>query len=78
MHVVLVVDEASLLRIEVLAELHTLCQFEQDSKPWLPLIMAGQRNLVDKLMYRTSMPLASRIVAEAISKGLTARIWRLT
>ncbi len=70
MHVVLVVDEASLLRIEVLAELHTLCQFEQDSKPWLPLIMAGQANLVDKLMYRTSMPLASRIVARSHLEGV--------
>ena len=26
---VLAIDEASLLRLEVLAELHTLCQFEQ-------------------------------------------------
>lgn len=69
-HVVLVIDEASLLRIEVLAEIHTLCQFEQDSKPWLPLILAGQTNLVDKLMYRTSMPLASRIVARSHLEGI--------
>lgn len=66
---VLVIDEASLLRLEVLAEIHTLCQFEQDSKPWLPLIMAGQANLVDNLMYRTSMPLASRIVARSHLEG---------
>lgn len=64
-HAVLVIDEASLLRMDVLAEIHTLCQFEQDSKPWLPLIMAGQLNLVDKLSYRSSMPLASRVVAKA-------------
>jgi general secretion pathway protein A len=69
-HVVLVIDEASLLRIDVLAEIHTLCQFEQDSKPWLPLIMAGQANLVDKLMYRASMPLASRIVARSHLEGV--------
>jgi general secretion pathway protein A len=68
--VVLVIDEASLLRMEVLAEIHTLCQFEQDSKPWLPLIMAGQANLVDNLMYRTSMPLASRIVARSHLEGI--------
>jgi type II secretory pathway predicted ATPase ExeA len=68
--VVVVIDEASLLRIEVLAEIHTLCQFEQDSKPWLTLIMAGQANLVDKLMYRTSMPLASRIVARSHLEGV--------
>jgi type II secretory pathway predicted ATPase ExeA len=70
---VLVIDEASLLRLEVFAELHTLTQFEKDSKPYLPIILAGQANLVDSLMYRSSMPLASRIVArshlEAVSRG---------
>jgi hypothetical protein len=34
---VLTIDEASLLRLEVLAELHTLCQFEKDSKHFLPV-----------------------------------------
>ena len=70
MNVTLVIDEASLLRLEVLTELHTLCQFEQDSKPWLPLILAGQDNLIDKLMYRTSLPLASRIVARSHLEGV--------
>ena len=32
----LIIDEASLLRLDVFAELHTLTQFEGDSKPWLP------------------------------------------
>jgi len=56
MKVVLIIDEASLLRLEVFAELHTICQFRQDSKPWLPIILAGQSNLIDKLMYRTRAP----------------------
>jgi type II secretory pathway predicted ATPase ExeA len=64
-NVVLVVDEASLLRLEVFAELHTLCQFEIDSKPYLPLVLAGQSTLIDKLSYPGSMPLASRIVAKS-------------
>ena len=34
MKVVLIVDEASLIRLEVFAELHTITQFEQDSKSW--------------------------------------------
>jgi type II secretory pathway predicted ATPase ExeA len=34
------------------------------------LILAGQANLVDKLMYRTSMPLASRIVARSHLEGV--------
>ena len=67
---VLIVDEASLLRLEVLSELHTLCQFHKDSKPWLPLILAGQASLIDKMMYRSSAPLASRIVARSHMQGL--------
>ena len=66
---VLIVDEASLMRLEVFAELHTICQFEKDSKPYLPMILAGQNNLVDKLSYRSSQPLASRIVARSHLQG---------
>jgi type II secretory pathway predicted ATPase ExeA len=67
--VLLIVDEASLLRLEVFAELHTLCQFEKDSKPYLPIILAGQNNLIDKLSYRSSQPLASRVVARSHLQG---------
>lgn len=70
MKVVLVIDEAALLRLEVFAELHALLQFDQDAKPWLPVILAGQSSLVDKLMYRSSMPLASRVVARSHLEGV--------
>jgi general secretion pathway protein A len=70
LRVVLIIDEASLLRLEVFAELHTICQFHKDSKHYLPLILAGQANLVDKLMYRASAPLASRVVARSHLEGL--------
>jgi len=70
MKTVLIIDEASLLRMEVFAELHTLVQFEKDSKTWLPVILAGQPTLVDKLQYRTSIPFASRIVAKSHLEGL--------
>lgn len=70
MKVVLIVDEASLLRIEVLSELHTLCQFFKDSKPWLPIILVGQSNLIDKLMYRASASLASRVITRSHLEGL--------
>lgn len=70
MKVVLIIDEASLLRMEVLSELHTLCQFHKDSKPWLPLVLAGQSTLIDKMMYRASAPLASRIIARSHMEGL--------
>lgn len=61
----LIIDEASLLRLDVFTELHTLTQFQGDSKPWLPIILAGQNNLADNLLYRTAIPLASRIIARS-------------
>lgn len=66
----LVIDEANLMRLEVFAEIHTLCQFEMDSKPLLPIILVGQNNLLDKLMYHTSRPLASRIIGRSHLEGL--------
>ena len=70
MKVVLVIDEASLLRLDVFAELHTLTQFQNDSKPFLPMVLAGQANLVDNLRYRNSMPLASRVVGRCHLQGV--------
>jgi general secretion pathway protein A len=66
----IVVDEASLLRVEVLGELHAITQFEADSKPYLPIILAGRNNLADLLLYRTSLPLASRIIARCHLQGI--------
>ena len=70
MKVVLVIDEASLLRLDVFSELHTLTQFENDSKPFLPMVLAGQGNLVDNLTYRYSLPMASRVVARCHLQGV--------
>ena len=66
----LIIDEASLLRMEVLSELHTLLQFEKDAKPYLPLVLAGQNNLLDSLAYRPAAPLASRVVARSHLEGV--------
>jgi hypothetical protein len=38
---------------------------------YLPMILAGQNNLVDKLSYRSSQPLASRIVARSHLQATT-------
>jgi general secretion pathway protein A len=70
MKVVLIVDEASLMRLEVFAELHTICQFEKDAKPWLPIILVGQSSLIDKLTWRSSQPLASRVAAKCHLEGV--------
>lgn len=70
MKLVLVIDEASLLRLEVFIELHSLLQFDQDAKPLLPVILAGQLSLVDKLMYRTAQPLSSRVIGRSHLEGI--------
>ena len=67
---VLIVDEASILRLDVFTELHTITQFEGDSKPVLPIILAGQNNLIDNLMYRQAKSLASRVVARGHLEAL--------
>lgn len=67
---VLIIDEAHLMRLEVFAQLHTLLQFDFDSKPLVPLILAGHNTLMDKLLYHTSRPLASRIVGKSHLEGL--------
>jgi general secretion pathway protein A len=61
--IIVVVDEAHLLRTEVFAELHTITQFDNDSKNLFSIVLAGQPNLLEKLTYRTSAPLASRVIA---------------
>lgn len=45
-------------------------QFENDSKPFLPIVLAGQNNLVDNLRFRDSLPLASRVVARKHLQGV--------
>lgn len=59
----LVIDEASLLSLEAFRELHTLAQIDCDAKAMLSLILVGQDDLIDKLTYPTSRPLASRVSA---------------
>jgi len=70
---VLIVDEANLMRLDVFAQIHTLMQFEFDSKPTISLVLCGQTNLVDKLMYHTSRPLASRVVGKTHLEGLNLK-----
>lgn len=66
---VLIIDEASLLRLDVFAELHTLLQFEQDAKSHLPLILVGGASIIDKLSFRNSAALASRVITRCHLEG---------
>ena len=65
-----IIDESSLLRPDVFSELHTLNQFNFDSVKKFSLILVGQNTLIDKLKYRTSIPLASRVMARAHLSGI--------
>lgn len=67
---VLVIDEAHLMRLDVFTHLHILTQFEMDSRPLLSIILSGQNLLIDKLIYHTSRPLASRVIARTHLDGL--------
>ncbi|MBF0315119.1 MAG: AAA family ATPase [Oligoflexia bacterium] len=61
----IIIDEAFLLRTDILAELHTITQFDYDSANLFGLILAGQNSLIDKLKYSISAPLASRVITRA-------------
>lgn len=62
---VLIIDEANHLSADVLSELHVITQYRQDSCPILPILLAGQTALLDRLSLRSVAPLASRVVARA-------------
>ena len=62
---VIIIDEASLLRGDIFAELHIINQFNFDSEKRFALVLVGQNNLLDKLKSRAAAPLASRVTARA-------------
>ena len=66
----LIVDEAHLLRLEVFAQLHALTQLPYDQKSLMPLVLSGQNILVDRLLYHTSQPFASRVVGRTVLSPL--------
>lgn len=66
----LLIDEAHLMRLEVFAQLHTLTQMDFDSRTLMPMVLSGQTALIDKLLFHTSRPFASRIVARTHMEAL--------
>lgn len=69
----LVVDEANHLSVAVLSELHVITQNPRNGEPLLPVVLAGQTALQERLMLRCVSPLASRVIArshlEAVSQA---------
>ncbi len=61
----LIIDEAHLLKRSVFTQLHTLAQFEFDSRPVMPMILCGQDLLLDHLLSSSVRPLASRVLGRS-------------
>jgi general secretion pathway protein A len=61
LHVVIALDEAHLLNIQVLEHLHILGNFCRDSKPWLSLILMGLPDLREMLKRNILASLIARI-----------------
>ena len=68
---VLLIDEAHLLRADLFNQLHTLAQFEYDSKSILPMILSGQNQLLEKLTSYQARPIASRVIGKTHLEALT-------
>ena len=67
----LIIDEAHLMRLELYAQLHAITQLPFDNKSLMPLILSGQNILIDRLLYHTSRPFASRIIGRTLIQALT-------
>jgi general secretion pathway protein A len=67
---VLLVDEAHLLRLDVFDQLHTVAQVDFDSRTLVPIVLSGQISLIDKLLFHTSKPFASRVVGRSHMEAL--------
>jgi type II secretory pathway predicted ATPase ExeA len=66
----LIIDEAHLMRLDILAQLHTISQLPFDQSSLMPLVLSGQNILIDRLLYHTSRPFASRVVGRTHLQGL--------
>src|SRR6266487_1341702 len=61
LRVIIVLDEAHLLAIQVLEQLHILLNFEKDSKPWLSIILIGLPDLRETLKRNVLASLTARV-----------------
>lgn len=67
---VLILDEAHLLPVSVLAQLHILLNFERDSKPWLTLVLVGLPELRSLLTRDALKSLSTRLPTRIALKTL--------
>jgi len=58
------------MRLDILAQLHTITQLPFDHHSLMHLVLSGQNILIDRLLYYTSKPFASRVVGRTHLQGL--------
>ena len=68
---ILIIDEGHLLRLELLAHLHAFTQLPYDQRSMVPLVLSGQNILIDRLLFHTSRPFASRVIGRTLLEGLS-------
>lgn len=73
LHPVLMLDEAHLLSLHVLAHLHILLNFQRDSAPFLSLVLVGLPELRDKLARNVLASLSARLPVRVHLGGLDAQ-----
>jgi type II secretory pathway predicted ATPase ExeA len=61
LRVVLLIDEAHMLPLSVLDQMHVLMNFDRDSKPWLSIILVGLPELRETLKRNVLQSLTARI-----------------
>jgi type II secretory pathway predicted ATPase ExeA len=59
-----------MLRLDVFAQLHTLTQLDYDAHTLMPMVLSGQTSLIDKLLFHTSRPFASRVIGRSHMEAL--------
>jgi type II secretory pathway predicted ATPase ExeA len=72
-HPTLFLDEAHLLPIRVLEQLHILLNFQRDSQPYLSLILVGLPELRDRLARNVLASLSGRLPVRIHLKALDAQ-----
>lgn len=72
----LILDEAHLLKRSVFTQLHTLAQFEFDSRPVMPMVLCGQDLLLDHLMANDVRPLSSRVLGRSHLEAIKMEVMK--
>jgi type II secretory pathway predicted ATPase ExeA len=72
LRVVIALDEAHLLSVQVLEQLHILLNYDRDSKPWLSLILMGLPHLRETLKRNVLSSLTARIPIRVHMRPLDA------